>query len=66
MDKKKIQISPKDQNKTTFTCPWGTFTYRALPFSLYNSLANFHRTFLSIFVEIVHDSNVIYIDDFTP
>lgn len=29
-----IQISPEDQDKTTFTCPWGTFTYRVIPFGL--------------------------------
>ena len=23
-----ITISPKDQEKTTFTCPYGTFSYR--------------------------------------
>ena len=47
-----IQISPKDQDKTTFTCPWGTFSYRVLPFG--------------IFVELVHDAIEIYMDDFTP
>ena len=25
------QIAPEDQDKTTFTCPWGTFAYRVLP-----------------------------------
>ena len=25
-----IQIALEDQEKTTFTCPWGTFTYRVL------------------------------------
>ena len=29
-----IQISPKDQDKTTFTYPWGTFAYQVLPFGL--------------------------------
>ena len=29
-----IQIKPKDQENTTFTCPWGTFAYRVLPFGL--------------------------------
>jgi len=29
-----IQISPEDQDKTTFTCPWGTFAYQVLPFGL--------------------------------
>ena len=22
-----IQVAPKDQDKTTFTCPWGTYAY---------------------------------------
>ena len=36
-----IQINPKDQDKTTFTCTWGTFAYRVLPFGLCNTLATF-------------------------
>nr|GEY29716.1 hypothetical protein [Tanacetum cinerariifolium] len=27
----------RDQEKTTFTCPYGTFAYRRMPFSLYNA-----------------------------
>ena len=27
-----IRISPEDQEKTTFTFPWGTFAYQVLPF----------------------------------
>ncbi|BBH04694.1 transposable element gene [Prunus dulcis] len=29
--KKGIPIAPEDQEKTTFTCPFGTFAYRACP-----------------------------------
>ena len=36
-----ISISPKDQEKTTFTCPWGTFAYYILTFGLCNALATF-------------------------
>ena len=36
-----IQIKPEDQHKTTFICPWGTFTYRKMPFSLKNVGATF-------------------------
>ncbi len=61
-----IQISPEDQDKTTFTCPWGTFSYWVLPFGLCNAPATFQRAVLSIFVELVHDSVEIYMDDFTP
>nr|GEV92202.1 reverse transcriptase domain-containing protein [Tanacetum cinerariifolium] len=32
-----IPIDPQDQEKTTFTCPYGTFTYRRIPFGLCNS-----------------------------
>ncbi|GJZ29007.1 reverse transcriptase domain-containing protein [Tanacetum coccineum] len=32
-----IPIDPKDQEKTTFTCPYGTFSYRHMPFGLCNS-----------------------------
>nr|GFA12366.1 reverse transcriptase domain-containing protein [Tanacetum cinerariifolium] len=30
-----IPIDPKDQEKTTFTCPYGTFAYKRMPFGLY-------------------------------
>ncbi|GKE14121.1 reverse transcriptase domain-containing protein, partial [Tanacetum coccineum] len=32
-----IPINPKDQEKTTFTCPYGTFAYRRMPFGLCNA-----------------------------
>lgn len=61
-----IQISPEDQDKTTFTWPWATFAYRVFPFKLCNAPATFQREFLSIFAELVHNSVEIYMDDFTP
>ncbi|CAN6687682.1 unnamed protein product [Malus baccata var. baccata] len=30
-----IVIAPDDQEKTTFTCPFGTFAYRRMPFGFY-------------------------------
>ena len=32
-----IVIAPDDQEKTTFTCPFGTFAYRRMPFGLCNA-----------------------------
>nr|GEX67577.1 reverse transcriptase domain-containing protein [Tanacetum cinerariifolium] len=32
-----IPIDPQDQEKTTFTCPYGTFAYRRMPFGLCNT-----------------------------
>ena len=36
-----IEISPIDQHKMAFILPWGTFTYRNLPFGLKNAGATF-------------------------
>ena len=36
-----IQVAPEDQDKTTFTCPSGTFAYRVLRFGLCNAPATF-------------------------
>nr|GEX45132.1 reverse transcriptase domain-containing protein [Tanacetum cinerariifolium] len=38
-----ISIDPKDQEKTTFTCPYGTFAYRRMPFGLCNAPGTFQR-----------------------
>ena len=61
-----IQIAPEDQDTTTFTCPWGTFAYKVLPFGLCNALATFQRAVIGIFSELVNDSMEIFMDDFTP
>nr|GEU52246.1 hypothetical protein [Tanacetum cinerariifolium] len=38
-----IPIDPKDQEKTTFTCPYGMFAYRCMPFGLCNAPGMFQR-----------------------
>ena len=60
-----IQIALEDQDKTTFTCPWGTFAYRVLPFCLCNAPATFQRAVLGIFSDLIHYCVEIYMDDFT-
>ncbi|GJU10252.1 reverse transcriptase domain-containing protein [Tanacetum coccineum] len=38
-----IPIDPQDQEKTTFTCPYGTFAYKRMPFGLCNAPGTFQR-----------------------
>ncbi|KAM1241312.1 hypothetical protein ACFX2J_046523 [Malus domestica] len=38
-----IVVAPDDQENTTFTCPFGTFAYRHMPFGLCNAPATFQR-----------------------
>ncbi|GJT45007.1 DNA-directed DNA polymerase [Tanacetum coccineum] len=58
-------ITPKDQEKTTFTCPYGTFTYKRMPFGLCNAPATFQRCMTAIFHELIEDSMEVFMDDFS-
>ena len=57
-----INIYPEDQHKTTFICPWGTFTYRKLPFGLKNLGETFQRAMDYAFNDIKHIVQP-YLDD---
>ncbi|GJU77727.1 DNA-directed DNA polymerase [Tanacetum coccineum] len=50
-----IPIAPEDQKKTSFTCPYGTFAYRRMPFGLCNAPATFQRCMTAIFHDMVED-----------
>jgi len=60
-----IPIHPDDQEKTTFTCPYGTFAYRRMPFSLCNAPATFYRGMMSIFTNMIEDIMEVSMDDFS-
>jgi hypothetical protein len=60
-----IAIAPEDQNKTTFTCPFGTFAYRRMSFGLCNAPAIFQRCMISIFSDMVEKFIEVFMDDFS-
>ena len=60
-----IAIAPEDQEKTTFTCPFGTFAYRRMPFGLCNAPVTFQRCMLSIFSDMVERFLEVFMDDFS-
>ncbi|RVW61706.1 Retrovirus-related Pol polyprotein from transposon 297 [Vitis vinifera] len=60
-----IEIDLEDQEKTTFTCPFGTFAYRRMPFGLCNAPATFQRCMLSIFSDMVERIMEVFMDDIT-
>jgi hypothetical protein len=57
-----IQIHPADQYKTAFIIPWGTFTYRVMPFGLKNAGATFQRAMTYIFHNLA-EIILAYLDD---
>jgi len=60
-----IHIAPEDQEKTTFTCPFGTFAYRSMSFGLCNALDTFQRCMFSIFSNFLENCIDVFMDDFT-
>ncbi|GKA06324.1 reverse transcriptase domain-containing protein [Tanacetum coccineum] len=49
-----IPIDPQDQEKTTFTCPYGTFAYRRMPFGM-----------MAIFHDMIEETMEVFMDDFS-
>ena len=60
-----ITISPEDQEKTTFTCPYGTFAFRRIPFGLCNAPGMFQRCMMAIFSDMVERTIEVFMDDFS-
>ncbi|GKB75015.1 reverse transcriptase domain-containing protein [Tanacetum coccineum] len=60
-----ISIDPLDQEKTTFTYPYGTFTYRRMPFGLCNAPGTFQRCMVVIFHDMIEKTMEVFMDDFS-
>ncbi|GJT63541.1 reverse transcriptase domain-containing protein [Tanacetum coccineum] len=60
-----IPLAPEDQEKTTFTCPYRTFTYRRMPFRLCNAPATFQRSMTAIFHDMCKDFMEVFMDNFS-
>nr|GEX38453.1 reverse transcriptase domain-containing protein [Tanacetum cinerariifolium] len=60
-----IPIDPRDQGKTTLTCPYGTFAYRRVPFGLCNASGTFQSCMLAIFHDMVEKTMEVFMDDFS-
>nr|GEZ11301.1 reverse transcriptase domain-containing protein [Tanacetum cinerariifolium] len=52
----KIPIDPKDQEKMTFTYPYGTFAYKRMPFGLCNAPGTFKRCMMAIFHDMIEQT----------
>ncbi|GJZ13526.1 reverse transcriptase domain-containing protein [Tanacetum coccineum] len=60
-----IPIDLQDQEKTTFTCPYGTFAYRRMPFGLCNAPDTFQRCMMAIFHDMIEKTMEVFMDDFS-
>ena len=60
-----IEIALEDKEKTTFTCPFGTFAFRKMPFGLCNALGTFQWCMMRIFSDMIEHILEIFMDDFS-
>nr|GEV25628.1 reverse transcriptase domain-containing protein [Tanacetum cinerariifolium] len=60
-----IPIDPQDQEKTKFTCPYGTFAYRRMSFGLCNAPGTFQRCMMAIFHNMIEKMMEVFMDDFS-
>nr|GEY13471.1 reverse transcriptase domain-containing protein [Tanacetum cinerariifolium] len=59
-----IPIDPKDQEKTTLTCPYGTFAYKRMSFGLRNTPETFQRCMMAIFHDMIEQTMEVFMDYF--
>ncbi|GJU09183.1 reverse transcriptase domain-containing protein [Tanacetum coccineum] len=60
-----IPINPHDQEKTTFTGPYGTFAYRRMHFRLCNAPGTFQRCMVAIFHDMIEKTMEVFMDNFS-
>nr|GEU77557.1 DNA-directed DNA polymerase [Tanacetum cinerariifolium] len=58
-----IPINPPNQEKTTFTCPYGTFAYRIMPFGLCNAPGTFQKCMMAIFHNMIEKTIEVFMDE---
>nr|GEX63122.1 reverse transcriptase domain-containing protein [Tanacetum cinerariifolium] len=65
---KYLKVDEKEallKEKTTFTCPYGTFAYQRIPFGLYNALGTFQRCMMAIFRDMIEKTMELFMEDFS-
>ena len=60
-----IAIALEDQEKMTFTCPYGTFAFRRMSFGLCNAPGTFQHCMMTIFSYMVEKTIEVFMDDFS-
>ena len=60
-----ISIDPEDKEKTTLTCPYGTFSFKMMFFRLCNAPTTFQHYMMSIFSDMVENTIKVFLDNFS-
>ena len=58
-----IMMALEDMEKTSFIIEWGTYYYRVVPFGLKNVGATYQRAATTLFHDMMHKDDEVYVDD---
>lgn len=58
-----IKMDPTDMANITFITPWGTYSYKVMPFGLKNARATYQHAMMTLFHDIIHKDIEVYFDD---
>ena len=59
----KVELHPKDKEKTAFVTPFGFYQFRVMPFGLCNVLATFQWLMEWVLAGLQWSSCLVYLDD---
>ena len=58
-----VKMSDADAHKTAFTCPFGLYEFKRMPFGLSNAPATFQRLMNSTMSDFIFSILLVYLDD---
>ena len=57
-----IKMAPEDIEKTFFITPWGTYSYKFMPFGLKNASATYQCVATTLLHDLIHKEVKVYVD----
>ena len=56
-------MAKEDKAKIAFTTHWGTYAYDVMLFGLKNASTTYQRAMVTLFHDMTHKENEVYVDD---
>ena len=56
-------MAPEDMEKTSFITPWGTYSYKVMPFGFKNASATYQHATTTLLHDLIHKEVEVYVDD---